>query len=93
MSGDRPRRRNLDLIEHLDNPDCLIEVNVQTGVDPHVQVLFTDMDGTAGDLRFDKDEAYALSRIIALFDRRGLRELGLTLAEAVHEITAEETGQ
>ncbi|MFI7618022.1 hypothetical protein ACIBP6_43065 [Nonomuraea terrae] len=89
----RPRRRNVDLIVHLDNRDCLIEVNVSLGDEPHVQVMFTDMDGERTDLQLTRDEAWTVARIIDLFDRRGLREFGQALMESVHDITAEESEQ
>ncbi|MFF0862326.1 hypothetical protein ACFYUV_11280 [Nonomuraea sp. NPDC003560] len=79
--ADRPHRRNLDLIEHLDHRACLIEVNVQTVVDPHLQVVLTDVDGTTSSVRFTAEQAGVIGRIVELFDRRGVREFGQLLAE------------
>lgn len=87
MSGS-PRRRNLDLIEHLDNPGCLIEVNVQTGEDPHIEAVFTDMDGETSRIRLDRETAGTVGHIIGLFDRRGVREFGQLLSEGA-QILAE----
>lgn len=77
-----PHRRNLDLIEHLDNSACLIEVNMlATDEGRFIEVMFTDMDGTDVDLELPPTAAGTLGRIVELFDRRGLREFGHLLAE------------
>lgn len=97
MSGEqkRPRRRNLDLVVHLDNRDVLVEVNVQTGDDAHVQVLFTDANGTTLNVRYSAEQAWVIGHVMELFalDRRGVLEIGQLLVEGAHEITAEEEGE
>lgn len=86
----RPRRRNLDLIEHLDNKDCLVEVNVQTDVDPHVQVVFTDMQGDTYRVHLEREQAGVIGAVIGLFDRRGVREFGQLLVEGAAMLYEEE---
>lgn len=93
MSGGLRRRRNLDTVVHLDNGDVLFEVNVQTGDDPHIQIMYTDMRGETHNVRFTAEQAWLVGDIIHNFDRRAVREFGQLLFEGVHEITAEEAGE
>jgi len=86
----QPRRRNLDLVQHLDHRDVLVEVNVQTGADPHVQVLFTDEHGESHNIRYSAEQAWAFGHIAEIFDRRGVLEIGQLLVEGAHEINAED---
>ncbi|MFI9846519.1 hypothetical protein ACIHFD_56520 [Nonomuraea sp. NPDC051941] len=88
MNG-RPRRRNLDLIEHLDDSGCLIEVNLQLGGDAHVEVMYTDLQGETHTGKFTADQAWIVADIIMQFDRRGVREFAQLLVEGVHEINAD----
>jgi hypothetical protein len=82
----RPRRRNLDLVQHLDHRDVLVEVNVQLDDDPHVQVLFTDEHGETHNVRYSGEQAWLFGHIVELFDRRGALEIGQLLVEGAHEI-------
>lgn len=77
----RVLRVNLDLVEHLDDRHSLFEVNIVRGEEPRVQLLLTDLDGSEHEGRLTPDTAWALSRIIATYDRRAIRELGVLLAE------------
>jgi hypothetical protein len=69
------------LVEHLDDRAALFEVNVLRGEEPRVQVLLTDLDGSEHEGRLTPDTAWALSRIIATYDRRAVRELGTLLGQ------------
>ncbi|WP_214322112.1 hypothetical protein [Nonomuraea sediminis] len=81
-SGSTRHRLNLELIEHLDNRDCLIEINVIADGDTRfVEVLYTHLDGTEYALRLAPEGASVLASLIAAFDRRGIRELGTLLEE------------
>jgi hypothetical protein len=86
----RPRRWDADLIEHLTNRNCLIEVSAHLGDDdPHVRVVYDDLDGDTHEQRFTDEQAGMLSDIMRVFDWRGLREFGHALtvaAQALHEV-------
>ncbi|WP_336208214.1 hypothetical protein [Nonomuraea sp. LPB2021202275-12-8] len=84
MSGEqRPDRVvNLDLVEHLDDKDCLVEVNVALySDDRYVQVMLTDLAGETTTIRLTAEQAGTVGYIIRTFDRRGTREFGDLLSE------------
>lgn len=89
----RPRRRNLELVQHLDHKHVLVEVNVQLDVDPHVQVLFTDENGETHNVKYSGEQAWLFGHIVELFDRRGALEIGQLLVEGAHELNREEGDQ
>ncbi|HEX4815908.1 MAG TPA: hypothetical protein VFV66_24440 [Nonomuraea sp.] len=84
---------NLDLIEMLDEPDKVIEVNLYADdtTPPVVRVMFPG-DGVTAYIDLPADHAGSIASIIrmfegpGLFDRRGLRELAELLTEAAHEL-------
>jgi len=90
VSSGQPRRRNLDLIEHLDDSNWLVEVNVQTGEDAHVQVLYTDQQGQDHHAELTATQAWIVADIILNFDRRGVKEFAQLLIDGVHDIAAAE---
>jgi hypothetical protein len=90
VSGEkRVLRVNLDLVEHLDDRAALFEVNIVRGEEPAVQLLLTDLDGSEHEGRLTSDAAWALSRIIATYDRRAIRELGVLLGEGATMLNTE----
>lgn len=93
MSGEQRRRRHLDTVVHLDDGNVLFEVNVQTGDDPHIQVMLTDTQGGAHNVRYTVEQAWVVSDIVQTFDRRAVVEFAQLLAEGVHLITAEDLQQ
>ncbi|MFI7452318.1 hypothetical protein ACIBQX_32825 [Nonomuraea sp. NPDC049714] len=86
----RAPRVNLDLVEHLDDRAALFEVNLVRGEEPRVQVLLTDLDGSEHEGRLTPDAAWLIHRIIATYDRRAIRELGVLLGEGATLINSEE---
>ncbi|MBB6351855.1 hypothetical protein FHU36_008438 [Nonomuraea muscovyensis] len=79
----RPHFANLDLIEHLDDSDCLVEVNVrQLDGQGVVLVLFTDRDGESTRVEMSQEAAGVVGYILREFDRRGAKEFGHLLFEA-----------
>lgn len=86
-----PHVKNLDLIEHLDNRDCLIEVNARIADGtPIVQVLFTDMDLTDSHFDLTPEAAGLLGYIIRTFDQRGVLEFGNLLYEGFQLLAPQE---
>jgi hypothetical protein len=85
---------NLDLIELLDEPDKVIEVNLYADDDtpPVVRVMFPGHDVTAY-IDLPAFHASSIARILSLFegpglfDRRGLRELAELLSEGAHTLS------
>ncbi|MGW2143215.1 hypothetical protein ACWCOT_02820 [Nonomuraea bangladeshensis] len=88
MSGLR-RRRNLDTVVHLDDATVLFEMNVQSGEDPHIEVVYTDRDGTTSRVRLDAEQAGCVWFILTAFDRRAVVEFAHLLHEGVHEMSNE----
>ncbi|WP_113703809.1 hypothetical protein [Nonomuraea lactucae] len=81
----RPHFRNLDLIEHLDDSDCMVEVNVWLRDGQGVaEVRFTDRDGTETRVELSQEAAGVVGYILREFDRRGAKEFGALLFEAAH---------
>lgn len=80
-----PHIHYFDLVEHLDDSNCMVEVSAKDyGPGQRVvEVVLTDNDPehTEYVIPLQPDVAGALARIIELFDRRGLREIGQLLAE------------
>jgi hypothetical protein len=77
----------------LDDHAALFEVNVLRGEEPSLQLLLTDIDGSEHEGRLTSDTAWALHRIIATYDRRAIRELGVLLGEGATLLNTEEGQQ
>lgn len=74
---------SLDLIEHLDDSDCLIEINVRVkGDEKQVLLLFTDLDGSESHATLTPEAADILGYVGSRFDRRGAREVSQLLSIA-----------
>jgi hypothetical protein len=87
-----PHRRNIDLIEHLNDRQCLVEINIvgapYTG---RVQVMLTDRAHKDHQVQLTVHEAWVIGEIIHQFDRRGLREFGYALKEGAELISRGDT--
>lgn len=94
---DHDHHANLDLIEHLDDANLVVEVNLHAPADdstpPVVRVMFTGDDGITAYLDLPGYPAGSIAHIISyfegpgLFDRRGLREFAELLAEGAHALS------
>jgi hypothetical protein len=88
----RRRRVNIDLIEHLNDRECLVEINVAKASYSRqraVQVMLTDLRHEDHNIELTPQQAWIIGHIIHLFDRRGLREFGYALKEGAETITGE----
>ncbi|MFI6299515.1 hypothetical protein ACIBEJ_48530 [Nonomuraea sp. NPDC050790] len=86
---------NINLIEVLDDPNLVVEVNLYAPDDttpPVIRVLFPG-DGVTAYIDVSNDVAGGISTVIGLFegpglnDRRGLREFAKLLAEGAGRVS------
>ncbi|MER7505284.1 hypothetical protein AB0L05_17200 [Nonomuraea pusilla] len=74
---------NVDLIEHLDDAACLLEINVRvSGSTRTVLLRFTDRYQNTITAGLPQEAAGVLGYFIREFDRRAVRELGHALSES-----------
>ncbi|TMR95600.1 hypothetical protein [Nonomuraea basaltis] len=87
--------RNLDLVEMLDDPNRLVEINLYAaddGTPPLMQILYPGDVGTEH-VFVSNEVAGAIATIVRMFegpglnDRRGLREFAQLLDEGAHMIS------
>lgn len=84
--------RALDLVEHLDDSDCLLEINISKRGDVKaVELLFTDLDGTVSRATLSPEAASILGYVGSRFDRRGAREVSELLVEATEMLNEDLT--
>lgn len=79
------RRRNIDLVEHLDNSAVLVEINILFGV-RMVQLLYTDQHRRSRQVLLTPTQAALMGVIIRKFDRRGVREIALAMIQGAQEL-------